>query len=551
MRVDIHNIICIFLMVMAACIMPCIADEENESIIIDPEDIPGPLPFPEPAGDDTPIPMPGPVDIPIGGDTGWYKITSNPSGAQVIFDGSDIGTTPAIVEIFSTGTPYHTVRVEKTGYEPWTRELSNNPGSGETLKIHANLVPVSCCTSLRITSAPSGAMLSINGVFHGYTPKTIDNIRYGSYQISLSREGYEPWRRYIRVSPDEENSYYIVLEPMFAPITSGTLMVESYPEGADIILDRTNRGKTPRTLTLPEGSHSLTINLPGYQQYSTSLFIRDKEQARISAQLITTGNAPVPPVTPVPVIVASPVTSAGFTPDDLVTQGVKAADMYEQIGLSAFISEVNNPSGELSHQNISISVLAENGTLLADPVSSMWVNENVTSYADQNSVPYGNARLMIAKSGGGALYENDLSNTTSTGNVLLTVVQPIKDDIVISTSYSLNTPIPLITSEIIELLSSEEIINQDSVDLSIHEETILLEPNEGQNIFNQTDVHGTRLLPVIQALAFQGGGYCYISEPSGADLTLAYVTGEKDGQATVRWVTKSGRETTKHELIHS
>ena len=65
------------------------------------------------------------------------------------------------------------------------------------------------------------------------------------------------------------------------------------------------------------------------------------------------------------------------------------------------------------------------------------------------------------------------------------------------------------------------------------------------------DKNGINLLPVIYALASEGGGLCYGIIPEGDDITLFYVSPESDGQITVRWVSESGREQKEEDVIHS
>ena len=55
---------------------------------------------------------------PIGGAQGYYDITSTPSGAAATIDGTPVGTTPTMATVFVTGTPGHTIAVNKAGYEP-------------------------------------------------------------------------------------------------------------------------------------------------------------------------------------------------------------------------------------------------------------------------------------------------------------------------------------------------------------------------------------------------------------------------------------------------
>ena len=82
----------------------------------------------------------------IGGDQGWINVHCNVDGASVYFDGEYKGE---IVQgiytqaVYSTGTPYKTISVEKYGYYTWSEDLDTNPAMGETMDVYAtlNLIP--------------------------------------------------------------------------------------------------------------------------------------------------------------------------------------------------------------------------------------------------------------------------------------------------------------------------------------------------------------------------------------------------------------------------
>ena len=58
--------------------------------------------------------------LPVGA-SGFYDITSSPSGAAVTVDGTPVGTTPTTATVNVTGTPGHTIAVNQAGFEPWSK----------------------------------------------------------------------------------------------------------------------------------------------------------------------------------------------------------------------------------------------------------------------------------------------------------------------------------------------------------------------------------------------------------------------------------------------
>src|SRR5690606_11420272 len=113
----------------------------------------------------------------IGGGTGYFEISSTPSGASVYFDGSYKGTSPVTVSVSSTGTPYHTIRVTKSGYEDYEQSYDGNPFEGETIHIYATLTPIIGGGKgyYSISSSPSGASVYFDGSYKGTSPVTVED----------------------------------------------------------------------------------------------------------------------------------------------------------------------------------------------------------------------------------------------------------------------------------------------------------------------------------------------------------------------------------------
>ena len=57
--------------------------------------------------------------LPVG-ESGFYDVTSSPSGAAVTVDSTPSGTTPTTVTVI-VGASGHTIAVNKAGFEPWSK----------------------------------------------------------------------------------------------------------------------------------------------------------------------------------------------------------------------------------------------------------------------------------------------------------------------------------------------------------------------------------------------------------------------------------------------
>ena len=92
------------------------------------------------------LPTPEPTAAPIGGDVGYYDVYCNVDGADVYFNSDykgQIANGELNVQVYVTGTPYTTYTVSKTGYTSFTAQISDYPAAGESVKLHASLVPSS------------------------------------------------------------------------------------------------------------------------------------------------------------------------------------------------------------------------------------------------------------------------------------------------------------------------------------------------------------------------------------------------------------------------
>jgi hypothetical protein len=238
-----------------------------------------------------------PAAAQIGGDQGYYEISSSPSGASVVFDGSYKGTTPVTVAVYTTGVPEHTIRITLSGYQPWEENIAMNPGPGETIPIHAELVyiPITQPTTpigggkgyYAISSVPSGAAAYFDNVYQGETPVTVEVSSTGTpgHVIRVTYPGYQEWDSSYPGNPAEGQT--INVNAYLTPITQyGSISVDSNPERATAILDGGSSQLTPCTFNnvLP-GSHNLQVSLAGYQLYSTTVSVSAGKSTYVFASL--------------------------------------------------------------------------------------------------------------------------------------------------------------------------------------------------------------------------------------------------------------------------
>jgi len=89
----------------------------------------------------------------IGGNMGTFLVTSNVNGANVTFD-SDyegvIANGQLAVNVYTTATPFRTVTVQAAGYQTATVNITQYPGTGETVTIPVTLVPMGAANTTAV-----------------------------------------------------------------------------------------------------------------------------------------------------------------------------------------------------------------------------------------------------------------------------------------------------------------------------------------------------------------------------------------------------------------
>ena len=234
----------------------------------------------------------------IGGGQGYFEITSSPSGASVYFDDTPKGMSPVTVQVYTTGSPDHTIRVTKDGYYPWEQTHYGNPFEGETIHINADLVfiPVTQPTTppvgtgkgyYSISSSPSGATVYFDGSYKGISPVTVEVSTTGTpgHTVSVSLSGYQTWTNSYSGNPNDGQTIYVTayLQPLQ---NYGSIYVDSSPSYATATLDGGNSQTTPCTFhNVYTGSHTVQVSKSGYQTWSSSVSVSAGKTTQLYAQL--------------------------------------------------------------------------------------------------------------------------------------------------------------------------------------------------------------------------------------------------------------------------
>ena len=119
-------------------------------------------------------------------------IVAIPRGTEVYLARRQLGVTP-----FDTTLPCgeSTLRFERRRYQTLTRKVELTTGQQNEVTIKLDRPPV----SLKVTSVPSGATVTLSGKALGQTPLSVDIDGYVRADIVVSLPGYQPFQK--RVTP--------------------------------------------------------------------------------------------------------------------------------------------------------------------------------------------------------------------------------------------------------------------------------------------------------------------------------------------------------------
>ena len=183
----------------------------------------------------------------------------------------------------------------------------------------APVAPAPKIGRLLVRSTPTGATVEVDGVARGVTPLALRDLDLGSRQVTVARRGYvQEERRVVLTKARPSRSLEVRLSaaaaagsvaPERAPsppreggpaaprpstpaslgkpvVSTGSLAVESLPSGASVSVNGKPSGITPLTLNdLTPGDYRVTLSMPGYRDFATTVRVAAGERARAAARL--------------------------------------------------------------------------------------------------------------------------------------------------------------------------------------------------------------------------------------------------------------------------
>ena len=137
----------------------------------------------------------------------------------------------------------------------------------------------------------------IDGERRGVTPLTVQKLPLGTRRVRVQRDGFTTEERQVALtrSRPSRSLDLRLTRPAAAAAPSassapaaktGTLIVESRPTGATVLLNGRRAGTTPVTIgALAPGSYTVQLQLADFRPISTTVRVVAGERARVAASL--------------------------------------------------------------------------------------------------------------------------------------------------------------------------------------------------------------------------------------------------------------------------
>jgi hypothetical protein len=204
---------------------PVPAESAGEVELDVPLPVPTPAAKPQPAEEvelDVPIPTPKPPTAkkpePVGLDedliptVGRSELVVRPGasgrGARLFVDNKDMGTLPLSAPL-QLEPGVHSLIVRKPGFADFSRRVVAQKGRPTEVTVSLEAV----AGVVGVTSEPPGANVSINGQPQGQSPLTGVVLKPGTYEITVSKEGYETGKQSLVVRAGKDHPVVATLRP--------------------------------------------------------------------------------------------------------------------------------------------------------------------------------------------------------------------------------------------------------------------------------------------------------------------------------------------------
>lgn len=223
----------------------------------------------------------GPAPNHVSSGTGSVLISSDAEGADIFIDEKFVGNTPSTLEL-PAGS--HNVRVESPSRVAWSRQVDLLKGSNVNLKAILAVAPLNASPSVVVTAtAPSTASGMSKPARVEAASQPMDHLPQPQQANAFQSDGaiaenVRPSKLASSEPPasatekSKGDSSWAIRE-VDASTGKSRISVNSFPSDAEVFIDSAGAGRTPCTIDIPNGEHSVQVVLKGYQDQTRKIIL--------------------------------------------------------------------------------------------------------------------------------------------------------------------------------------------------------------------------------------------------------------------------------------
>lgn len=169
------------------------------------------------------------------------------------------------------GTGTYVMEAKKEGHRSTLTNVDVIAGQ-ETQTINLS-APTPIYGSLNITSIPSDAYVSIDGVNVGQTPLFLPEVIALKHEILITSKGYNDYKTSLIVSQGENNTIHAVMDD----VKQVPVRMHCNIPDAEVYIDGRSVGAISMLKKLGIGEHSISVVADGYDEYKKTINVIDSK----------------------------------------------------------------------------------------------------------------------------------------------------------------------------------------------------------------------------------------------------------------------------------
>jgi len=207
-------------------------------------------------------------------------VSATTPGATLSIEGMPTVNLPSKIDL---PAGLHRLRVSADGAREWPSAVLLKAGELQRIGPIELGAPDA---RLRVTSTPSGAQITVAGVFRGRTPATVELPAGSEHDVAVSLQGYRNADRRVFAAAGQDLALAVALQPIPVSVT-----VQGEPAGAEVLIGVTVKGKTPLTFELPARPHTLELRKDGMQPERIEVDLSSALARTVDYKLLPVGRA--------------------------------------------------------------------------------------------------------------------------------------------------------------------------------------------------------------------------------------------------------------------